>query len=361
MRVLFFLILILIPSMESNSQTTWDIQFGNSGFNTWRDVSDSTNRIDLYRFIQFVEFNDEFDPSKSKSIIDEMSDSLSIRFCEQLAVAMDSVDISPLQGYLAPDNSDSFGFWAHYFYCELLLLKADYDVAEISIKREIERTPNFKPYQALLGEVYFQKRDFLKAEKIFADVLNQYSNERSLHYYMDCLAEQGKNDSVRNFLSSHTVNPEMENYFRGLISFNEFQPEVAIEYLRGCLSTSYDEHARYIIGWAYLDLGQIEMAKSVFVEGFTIHKSFNSLIPLINIHIQLYELDYALMYLGKNQSFFDPPFLRSYFYVIDNLKLYNNQLALDKLPFEHFLELFPDSREDITLLIELNHIVIENL
>jgi tetratricopeptide (TPR) repeat protein len=347
--------------MESNSQTTWDIQFGNSGFNTWSDVLDSTNRIDLYRFIQFVEFNDEFDSSKAKSIIDEMSDSLSIKFCEQLAVAMDSIDISPLQGYLAPDNSDSFGFWAHYFYCELLLLKADYDVAEISIKREIERTPNFKPYQALLGEVYFQKRDFLKAEKIFADVLNQYSNDRSLHYYMDCLAEQGKNDSVRNFLSSHTVNPEMENYFRGLVSFNEFQPEVAIEYLRGCLSTSYDEHARYIIGWAYLDLGQIEMAKSVFIEGFAIHKSVNSLIPLINVHIQLYELNEALMYLGKNRLFFESPFLLGYFYIIDNLKLDNNQLALDKAAFEKFLNDCPKSKEDTLWLVELNHILIVKL
>lgn len=347
--------------MESNSQTTWDIQFGNSGFNTWDDAPDSTNRIDLYRFIQFVEFNNEFDPSKAKSIIEEMSDSLSIKFCKQLSLAMESEEISPLQGYLDSDNSDSFGFWARYFYCELLLLKPNYDFAEVSIKREIEKTPNFKPYEALLGEVYFQKRDYLKAEKVFADVLNQYTNDRALHYYMDCLVEQGKNEGVLSFLSNHTVSAEMENYFRGLISFNEFQPGVAIEYLRGCLSTSYDEHARYIIGWAYLDMGKIEMAKSVFIEGFTIHKSLNSLIPLINIHIQLCELNSALMYLGKNQLYFDQTFLRSYFYIIDNLKLYNNALALDKVPFEHFLEIFPDSKEDITYLIELNHIVIVNL
>ena len=138
MKILIaFALQILV--MESNSQSTWDIQFGNSGFNTWSDVADSTNRIDLYRFIQFVEFNDDFDRSKAKSVIDQMSDSLSIKFCEKLATAMESVDLSPLSEYLAPDNSDSFGFWAHYFYCELLLLKADYDVAEISIKREIER------------------------------------------------------------------------------------------------------------------------------------------------------------------------------------------------------------------------------
>lgn len=347
--------------MESNSQSTWDIQFGNSGFNTWSDVSDSTNRIDLYRFIQFVEFHDEFDSSKAKSIIDEMSDSLSIKFCEQLALAMDTVDISPLQGYLTQDNSDSFGFWAQYFDCEIAILKADFDNAEISIRKAIEKTPNFKPYQALLGEIYFRKREFLKAEKIFADVLEQYENDRTLHYYMDCLAEQGKNDIVRNFLSSHNLSVEMENYFRGLLSFNEFEMEVAIEYLRGCLSTSYDEQARYLIGWAYLDMGQIEMAKSVFIEGFAIHKSVNSLIPLINVHIQLYELNEALMHLGNNRLFFESPFLLGYFYIIDNLKLHNNQLALDKAPFEKFLDDCPKSKEDTLWLVELNHILIVEL